>query len=249
MSTSFWWIFGGVALALFWAVGAYNRLSGLRDRVVQRQADADRMLRARHQAVLAWVASSLQGGATDAARPGAPDEALPGLHPTLPPAPDDGTVQRVRHACAQAAAAGDAVRARPTRRGAMASLNMAEQVLESALQSFMQEPAAAHTPAARLARSAWMACEVELTVARQVLNADIGAYNAGVRQFPARLLAALFGMGATEALRAGAELSPLIAAPGDAPTAAPTSASTEADAGARAGAAPAAAPAPGALVP
>ena len=240
MTTSIWMVFGGVALGVFWAVGAYNRLSGLRDRVVQRQAEADRVLRARRKAVLAWVAVAENADATvgDTASMGlAPLEpgsaatfrAAPVLastasgleggslalnaarSPQATEGPDPHTVEMVMHACAQAAAAGERARDQPTRRGAMASLNMAEQVLERTLREFMQQPAAVATAQTLRRRASWMACEVQLTVARQVLNRDIAAYNAAVKQFPARLLATLVGLRPTEPLRAGAELSPTVA--------------------------------------
>lgn len=224
MSTGIWMVFGGVALGLFWAVGAYNRLSGLRDRVVQRHAEADRVLRTRRKAVLAWVAVAEQGDAAapDSAPMGlAPTDASPGVPAAEAPCagaadraglrPDARKVELVMHACAQAGAAGEQARRQPTRRGAMASLNMAEQVLERTLQEFLQHPSAVATPQALRRRAAWMACEVQLTVARQMLNRDIAGYNAAVRQFPARVLATLVGMRPTEPLRAGAELSPTVA--------------------------------------
>lgn len=238
MSTPFWILLGGLALAVFWAIGAYNRLCALRDRVVQRYAEADRVLRARRKAVLAWVAvaEDAQAAVGDTASMGlVPMEPAPeGERPTLrwlpadpaggglaadaleeavAPRPDADLVGLVMHACAQASAVGDETRRRPTRRGALASLNMAEQVLERTLRAFMDDPAATATPQALRRRAGWMACEVQLNVARQVLNREIAGYNAAVTQFPARLLATLVGMRPTVNLRAGAELSPTLARP------------------------------------
>lgn len=228
MATSFWILLGGAALTLFWAVGAYNRLIGLRDRVVRRHGEADRVLRARREAVLAWVAvaqdihavvgdtASLGLGPLDPV--GLADGTISrhgGLEPAPTPGamtalPDSETVALVVHACAQAAAVAEQALERPTRRGALASLNMAEQVLERTLRAFMDDPAATATPQALRRRASWMACEVQLTVARQVLNREIAAYNAAVTQLPARLLATLVGMRPTVRLQAGAELSPTV---------------------------------------
>jgi LemA protein len=176
-------IIGLVLLAVlaFWGVGAYNRLSAVRDKLVRRFVEADRVLRVRRKAILAWVA-----GAED--RPN-----------------DSAGVDAVIHACTQADAAGEKARARPTSRGLIASVNMAEQVLERTMRDFMQQPAAA---GAANRRAAWVATEVQLAVARQVFNREVQAYNTAVRQFPASIMARAIGLAPTAVLEAGAELSP-----------------------------------------
>lgn len=178
-----------LAVLVFWCVGAYNRLSAVRDKLVRRFVEADRVLRVRRKAMLAWVAATQEQG------------------PLLP-----GT-EAVVHACTQADAAGEKARTQPTARGLIGSLNMAEQVLERTMRDFMQQPSAG---AVANRRAAWVATEVQLAVARQVFNREVLAYNEAVRQFPASIVARLIGLAPTLSLEAGAELSPagaLAAAP------------------------------------
>ncbi len=168
-----------LVLFVFWGVGAHNRLSAARDRLVRRYADADRVLRIRRKAVLAWVAAVHESPATSGG-------------------------DAVLHACAQAEAAGDKARAKPTARGLIGSLNMAEQVMERTLRDFMQQPA---TASAVGRRAAWVATEVQLSVVRLAFNREVASYNTAVQQFPARLIAALIRLSPTGPLEAGAELS------------------------------------------
>jgi LemA protein len=191
MATGTWLLIGTAAVLVFWSVGAYNRLSHHRDRLVRRQAEAERVLRLRRRAVAAWAAAASDGmGDTDDAPP----------------------VAAVLHACAQADAAGEGVRQSPTSRSAVSALNMAEQVLESTLRSFIRHPAAG-AAAAGGRRAAWVAAEVQIVVARQVLNREVAVYNAAVGQFPASLIAATAGLRATGTLEAGTELTPAGGAP------------------------------------
>lgn len=191
MATGTWILIGTVLVLVFWSVGAYNRLSHHRDRLVRRQAEAERVLRLRRRAVAAWATAAGDGDE-------AGDDAPP--------------VAAVLHACAQADAAGDGVRASPTSRSAVAALNLAEQVLESTLRGFMRHPRAA-TAGAGGRRAAWVSAEVQLVVARQVLNREVAVYNAAVGQFPASVIAAAAGLHATGTLEAGTELSPAGGAP------------------------------------
>jgi LemA protein len=94
------------AVLLFWAVGAYNRLVSLRNRLTRAFAAVDERFRQRQARLLQW-ADAL--GDADA--------------PAL---------QSLRAACQQAEAACAHARARPTHAGALTSLRMAEEILSQA---------------------------------------------------------------------------------------------------------------------
>lgn len=192
MALHTWLMVGIGALLVFWAVGAHNRLSALRDRLVRRHAEVDRVLRLRRRAVIAWVAAAGDGDGVDLS-----------------------LNESVLDACAQAEAAAEGARRAPTRRGAIAAANMAEQVLERTVRAFMAHPSSNARPAAAPRRAAWVGCEVQLAVARQGFNREVAAYNAAVSQFPASLLAAVTGLRPTLPVEAGPELSPATLVPPD----------------------------------
>jgi LemA protein len=95
-----------VAVWVFWSVGAYNRLVGLRNELLRCFAPVDDQLRAR-QALLQRWADGLEG--TDA--------------PTL---------ESFRAACQQIEAASQHARAHPARASALTSLRLADEILAQA---------------------------------------------------------------------------------------------------------------------
>lgn len=192
MTIDTWLLIGTGALLVFWGVGAHNRLSALRDRLVRRHAEVDRVLRLRRRAVIAWVAAAGDGDGADLS-----------------------LNESVLDACAQAEAAAEGARRAPTRRGAIAAANMAEQVLERTVRTFMAHASSSARPASAPRRAAWVGCEVQLAVARQAFNREVVAYNAAVSQFPASVLAAVTGLRPTLPVEAGPELSPAAQVPPD----------------------------------
>lgn len=94
------------AVLVFWSVGAYNRLVGLRNALLRRFAPVDAQFRARHALLQRW-ADGL-------------DEA------------DAAALDGFRAACRQAEAACEHVQARPVRAGALSSLRLAEDILAQA---------------------------------------------------------------------------------------------------------------------
>ena len=99
-----------IALFIFWAVGVYNRLVKLRNEIANAFAQIDVQLKRRHDLIpnLVEVARKYMSHERE-------------------------TLERVTAARAQAMAAADLVRSQPNQAGALKSLNLAEQVLGSAL--------------------------------------------------------------------------------------------------------------------
>jgi LemA protein len=163
----------GLAL-LFWALGAYNRLTRLKNRVVSGFASMAQQLQAREAVVLRLGEVCALHAGVDAR-----------LQETL------------AAAAAQARVAREAVLARALDGEAVQALAAAQRVMAMSVQRLM---AAAETSAALYADQSFHqlcdelgAAEGVLSLARQDYNRAVQQYNQGVRQFPALLLAKLFG--------------------------------------------------------
>lgn len=174
-----------LALLLFWAVGAYNRLIRLRSAALQAFGGLDTYL-------VRWIALL---GEYEAARATPGMSGTPGASGPATP-PDDG------HAALQAAAtqfgASLAVaRARPLDAGAAAALTAAMQVLDTAWQAIVREAAQASEGVAPPALAPWVQRREQLALhsgqAQQAFNDAVAQYNQAIAQFPANLLAWLFG--------------------------------------------------------
>jgi LemA protein len=162
------------AVALFWAIGAYNRLVRLRAEVVKAFSVLDNVL-------------SVQPALIQASIP------MPGMPTTgaeQPPLPWD----RLGAAGEQYARALANARAQPLDPHAIATLSAAQDVLDGVWQSAALQ-ASDNVPAAlpdglemRLARLADQA-----VVPGQLFDASVQTYNAAIRQFPALLLALVWG--------------------------------------------------------
>jgi len=158
----------GAAVLLFWAVGAYNRLIGLRNALVRSFAPVDEQFRHRH-ALLLRLADTLA--------------------PALAGAPQ--SLDALRAACSQAEAACGRVRARPGALGTTTSLRLAEDILAEA-RARLPAPALADAGLAGL-NAELAAGDTTLAFARRGYNDCVDAYNRAVRQFPTWLIAGLFG--------------------------------------------------------
>jgi LemA protein len=173
MSGNQWAVLGGFALLLFWMVGAYNRLVGLRNTVVAAWTQFDEQLR-RRSAVLATLVAALR-------------EYLPAEHATF-----DAALAAEQ----QLQIAADAVRSKPARAATALNLVTAEGVLASALAR-LTPPIEQHAPLREDAAIGNALIELHdadlhLGLARRAFNAAVETYNAAVRQFPTRLLAQMF---------------------------------------------------------
>lgn len=170
-----------LALLLFWAVGAYNRLIRLRSAVFQAFGALDAQL-------VRWVALLAE---YEAARRLPDGEGVPRS------AADDAHAALVA-AATQLSASLAVARARPLDEGAVAALATADEVLETAWQALLRAAAQASEGVAPPALAPWIHQREQLALhtgeARRQYNVAVQHYNQGVGQFPASLLAWLFGM-------------------------------------------------------
>jgi len=170
-------VLGLLAMLVFWMVGAYNRLVGLRNAIGAAWAQVDEQLQRRRQLLQPLV---------DILRPELAEE------PTA--------LDALSGALMQVQAAADAVRARPVSAAHLAALVTAEQVLGSALARVLalleHHPTLRDSlPPVAEALKALQELEPRLAFARQLFNDAAQAYNEAARQFPTRLLTHLFGFG------------------------------------------------------
>lgn len=190
------------AVLVFWALGAYNRLMRLRAAVAQSFGSLDAHL-------VRLVALLGEFGAAQAVRR---SSLLAGDDPEG--AAEAGALQGAAN---QLSASLAVARARPLHPSAIAALAAARDVLHATWQSAahrLQEPSIAHagesTPSlsggALLPASAsvwqvrWDEHALQNVRAIQIFNDAVQQYNAGIAQFPANLLAKVFGFRAAGVL-------------------------------------------------
>jgi len=163
----------GVAVLVFWAVGAYNRLVSLRNDISRAFAPVDAQIRQRHVLLVQWVES---------------------LRPFLEHAPQ--ALDSVLAACGQLQTACDVVRARPSAARPMASLRVAEETLAEARSRLAAELPAKPEMLAGLGAAVLgeelAAAESTLGFARRQFNEATQTYNDAVDQFPTWVIAGLF---------------------------------------------------------
>lgn len=163
-----------LALLIFWSVGAYNRLVRLRNIITNAFAQIDVQLKRRHDLIpnLVEVARKYVEHERD-------------------------TFERVTAARNQAIAASDMVRARPGQPGPVKSLGLAEEVLASAMKGFnavveaypeLQADATLQRLSEELTHT-----ENKVSFARQLFNDATLDYNNAAQEFPANVLAGIFG--------------------------------------------------------
>ena len=178
----FVWI-GLVALLVFWAVGAYNRLVRLRNTIANAFGQIDVQLKRRYDLIPNLV---------EAARKYLSHEAA--------------TLEAVTLARNQARSASDTVRARPTNAKAVNNLSVAEATLSSSLSRLL---VVAETYPDLKADAVIKGLTEELTstenkvaFARQAYNDSVLDYNNAQAEFPAVVLARLLGFGPSAMLQA-----------------------------------------------
>jgi len=176
LSSTLFWI--GLAVTLFWSVGAYNRLVRLRSAVLKAFGGLDVHL-VRMLAML---------GEYDAAQASAG-------------APDLEARQALQAAAAQCAASLAVARARPLDAGGAVALSTDLQALEDAWGALSHQlPALAVPDGATPWSQRWEQHQTENAQALAQLGAAVVQYNAAIAQFPAQVLAWLFGFKAARAL-------------------------------------------------
>ncbi|EER59712.1 conserved hypothetical protein [Acidovorax delafieldii 2AN] len=167
-----------VAIVIFWAVGAYNRLVRLRSSAIQAFGSLDAHL-------LRWLAML---GEFEAA------QATAGT--------SGGEVRNaLRGAVTQLSASLAVARARPLQGDAMAALSAACAALDAVWQN-LQPPVDADEAVRRMSpwRARWDELRSHNEQAAQLFNDAVLQYNAGIGQFPALLLAWIFGFTTARAL-------------------------------------------------
>lgn len=161
-------------LLLFWAVGVYNRLMSLRNAVLRRFGRFDEQFGLRHALLLSHLD---------------PPGASPPAAPSLGSASDECTA--LRAACLQVHGACELARSRPTVAETITSLRLAEEILQGAIARLQPLPQGESGHGELV--SALSVCESALQFARGQFNDAVRDYNHAARQFPACLLAPMFG--------------------------------------------------------
>lgn len=211
-SSPLFWI--AFAIALFWALGAYNRLMRLRSAVAQAFGSFDA-----HMVRLVALMGELHATQT------VQGAALPG-DAVAPPERGSHEIAALHGATTQLSASLAVARARPLQPDAIAALAAAWSVLRASWQSAeasLQTPAlpkeeldaetsvppegAAATPLPALSASPatpwperWSEHAQHIEHAIRVFNEAVAHYNAAADQFPASVLAWVFGFKAARTL-------------------------------------------------
>ena len=172
MNTDQWLLAAGGALLIFWMLGAYNRLVGLRNAIIAAWAQVDEPLQRRSMAILALA---------DGLREPLADEA--------------GALEALRSAQAQLQGAADALRRRPATAARAQALSAAESTLSAALARVLALQEQRPSLAALEPLAALHDATLRIGFARQLFNDAVRSYNDAAHQFPTRLLTALFGFG------------------------------------------------------
>ena len=167
--SSLWWIV--LAVALFWAVGAHNRLVRLRSAAAQAFGALDAHLVQLLALLATYEAAQASAGA--------------------PPAAQRSALQAAAAQCAQALAG---ARAHPLRTAAVAPLSQALQAVEAAWADVTGQLPTLAVPAGTDPWTLrWEQHHARTLQARTHFAAAVAQHNTATGQFPARLLAWLMG--------------------------------------------------------
>ncbi len=181
---------------LFWALGAYNRLTRLRSCVVQAFGAVDAHL-VRLIALLGEFDAVQGHSAGPSMTSGGTDTGPPVQRPLLDPA----KIAALRGATTQMGASLAVARSQPLQRDALAALTAARSVLDATWRTLVTEadgPRASEMLAPWAIR--WEEHHAQIDLAVQVINHAAGQHDAAIHQFPARVLAWIFGFKATKGL-------------------------------------------------
>jgi LemA protein len=172
-----------VALLVFWAVGAYNRLIRLRNEITNAFAQIDVQLKRRHDLIPNLV---------EVARKYLTHERE--------------TLERVIAARAQVMAATELVKAKPNQSGPIKSLSLAEGVLSNAMSRFTalveSYPELKADQTLRELSEELTHTENKVAFSRQLFNDATLDYNNAAHQFPTNVVAGLFGFRTAAMLQA-----------------------------------------------
>ncbi len=171
------------AALVFWAVGAYNRLVRLKNTIANAFGQIDVQLKRRYDLIPNLVEAAKKYL----------------LH-------EQSTLEAVIAARNQARSASDAVRNRPAHAGSVIALAAAEQALSGSLGHLFAlaeaYPDLKADQTIRQLSEELTSTENKVGFARQAYNDAVLDYNNAQGQFPALLIARLFGFSASAMLRA-----------------------------------------------
>jgi LemA protein len=174
---------GGTALLIFWAVGAYNRLIRLKNRIAGAFTQIDAQLNRRHELIRKLVEAAMTY-----------------------PACETETLQAVTTDRNQAKLATDAARAKPTHAATVTALAHAEQTLtKSSYQLIAVIEASLDMKADETMGSLQdelSSTDNKLAFARQAFNDAVLNYNEAQAQFPALVIARLCSLAPSAMLQA-----------------------------------------------
>jgi LemA protein len=169
-----------VAVLIFWAVGAYNRLVRLRNAIANAFGHVDLQLKRRYELIPKLVEATEK-------------------HPRH----DRASLEALTNARNQAKNASDAARSRPADALTVTTLAAAEHTLTSSLGSLLAwndaDPELKADPSLRELSEELASTDTQVTFARQAFNDAVLNYNQAQGQFPAVLIARSFSF-ATAAL-------------------------------------------------
>jgi LemA protein len=181
----FFWIL--LAVLIFWALGAYNRLVRLRAAVINTFAGIENRLN--HALALVAERISLQMSHLAAPADGSEDMALRPSEPEL--------LEGLRGAAAQLEVALRVARRSPLDGLSVAALRTASATLQTAWERLQPDPAhPALAPNQRAWEDHWQATREAVAT----FNASVYGHNRAIAQFPAGVLAYFFGFRAAEDL-------------------------------------------------
>lgn len=164
------------AVLVFWMVGAYNRLVALRNAVTQAWARIDDALRLRAAAAEPLLAALRE-----------------------PLASEQGALDAMQAALAEAGKAAAAMSARPLATEPAAAWTAAETALAAAAARvfalFEHDVALRHAAGIAEPAAAWREATSRLVFTRQLFNDEAAVYNDAIALFPTRLLAPVFRFG------------------------------------------------------
>jgi LemA protein len=173
LNSTQWLLLGALLACGFWMVGAHNRIVGLRATIASAWAQLDTLLERRGQVL------------------GTLGQALWDLWPS-----GRASVDALRSAQQQFQAAALAVRARPTRASAAASLATAESTLNATVARVLNQieaDAALHAnDVVATQLLALFEFGPQVIEKRQRFNQACAVYNDAIQQFPTSLLAPVF---------------------------------------------------------
>lgn len=183
MSIALWVLLAVAVVVLIWAVGVYNRLAQLRNRMANAFGQIDVQLKRRYDLIPNLVKVAQRYLAHEAA-----------------------TLEAVTRARGAAVGAADAARASPGSAAAIGALGLAEQALGGSLGRLMlvaeAYPDLKADETMRLLSEELTSTENRVGFARQAFNDQVLEFNDAATQFPALLVARLLGFAPAAMLQA-----------------------------------------------